>query len=75
MHTATRSPAPRRRSTVETSPRGFTLCFRNRHGEKRVQLTRKQAAELAERLNRALERSQPARLDADEECWLDPQIM
>jgi len=75
MHTVTRSHAVRRRLAVEASPRGFTLCFRNRHGDKRVQLTRKQAAELAERLNRALERSQPARLDADEECWLDPQIM
>ena len=73
MHTATRSA--RRRSTVEISPRGFTLSFRNRHGDKRVQLTRKQAAELAERLNRALERSQPARLDQDEDRWLDPQIM
>lgn len=73
MHTATRSHAAR--LAVETSPRGFTLCFRNRHGQKRVQLTRKQAAALAERLNRALERSQPARLDQDEECWLDPQIM
>ena len=75
MHTATRSHATRRRLAVETSPRGLTLCFRNRHGQKRLQLTRKQAAELAERLNRALERSQPARLDQDEECWLDPQIM
>ena len=75
MHTATRSHASRRRLAVETSPRGLTLCFRNRHGQKRLQLTRKQAAELAERLNRALERSQPARLDQDEECWLDPQIM
>ena len=75
MHTATRSHAARPRLAVETSTRGFTLCFPNRHGQKRVQLTRKQAAELAERLNRALERSQPARLDQDEECWLDPQIM
>jgi hypothetical protein len=75
MHTATRSHAARRRPAAESSPRGFTLCFRNRHGQKRVQLTRKQAAELAERQNRALERSQPARLDQDEECWLDPQIM
>lgn len=75
MHTATRSHAVRRRLAVEASPRGFTLSFRNRHGEKRVQLTRKQAAELAERLNRALERSQPPRLDQDEDRWLDPQIM
>ena len=75
MHTATRSHATGRRLAVETSPRGFTLCFRNRHGQKRLPLTRKQAAELAERLNRALERSQPARLEPDEECWLDPQIM
>ncbi len=76
MHIATRSHAGRPRLAVEASPRGgFTLRFRNRHGEKRVQLTRKQAAELAERLERALERTQPARLDADEECWLDPQIM
>ena len=75
MHTATRSHAARRRLAVETSPRGFTLCFRNLHGQKRVQLTRKQAAELAERLNRALERSEPPRLDADEDRWLDPQIM
>jgi hypothetical protein len=75
MHTATRSHAARPRLAVETSPRGFTLCFRNQHGQKRVQLTRQQAAALAERLNRALERSQPARLDQDEERWLDPQIM
>lgn len=75
MHTVTRSHAVRPRLAVETSPRGFTLCFRNRHGQKRVTLTRRQAAELAERLNRVLERSQPPRLDADEECWLDPQIM
>jgi hypothetical protein len=73
MPTATRSHAAR--LAVEISPRGFTLCLRNRHGQKRVQLTRKQAAELAERLSRALERSKPARLDQDEECWLDPQIM
>lgn len=75
MHTATRSRAGRQRLTVEAAPRGFTLSFRNRHGQKRVQLTRKQVAELAERLNRALERSQPPRLDQDEDRWLDPQIM
>ena len=75
MHTVTRSHAVRPRLAVDKSPRGFTLCFRNRHGQKRVTLTRRQAAELAERLNCALERSEPPRLDADEECWLDPQIM
>ena len=63
------------RPEVEPSAHGFTLCFRNRTGQRRVKLTRKQAVELAERLNRALEHSQPARLDQDEECWLDPQIM
>ena len=75
MHTATRSHAARPRPAVETSPRGVTLCFRNRHGQRRVQLTRKQATELAERLNRALAPSPPMRLDQDEEVWLDPQIM
>jgi hypothetical protein len=75
MHTATRSHAARPRLAVETSSRGFTLYFRNRHGQKRVQLTRKQAAALAERLNRALERSQPPRSEVEEEVWLDPQVM
>jgi hypothetical protein len=75
MHTATRSHAARLRLAVEASARGVTLLFRNRHGQKHVQLTRKQAAELAERLNRALAPSRPVRLDQDEECWLDPQIM
>ena len=64
-----------RRPEVEPSAHGFTLCFRNRNGQKRVQLTRKQAVTLADRLNRALERSQPPRPESDEECWLDPQIM
>ena len=75
MITATRSHGARRRPAVEPSPRGFVLCLWNRKGLRRVELTRKQAAELAERLNRALERSQPSRLDQDEERWLDPQIM
>jgi hypothetical protein len=75
MHTATRSHSARPRLAVEASARSVTLYFRNRHGQKRVQLTRKQAAELAERLSRALEPSPPTRLDQDEECWLDPQVM
>jgi hypothetical protein len=75
MHTATRSHAARPRLAVEASSRGFTLCFRNRHGQKRVQLTRKQAAALAERLNRALERTQAPRPEVEEDVWLDPQIM
>ena len=74
MITARRPHTPRR-PEVEASAHGFTLCFRNRNGQKRVQLTRKQAVTLAERLNRALERSQPPRPEVDEECWLDPQIM
>jgi len=76
MHTETRSHAPRRRPELEPSPRGFVLRLWTRRGLRRVELTRKQAAALAERLNCALERSQPARLAPDdEECWLDPQIM
>ena len=63
------------RPEVEGSAHGFTLCFRNRDGQRRVKLTRKQASALAEQLNRALERSQPPCPEADEERWLDPQIM
>ena len=75
MITATRSHAARRRPAVEASPRGFVLCLWNRKGLRRVELTRKQAAALAERLDRALGRSEPPRPDADDERWLDPQIM
>ena len=75
MITATRSHAARRRPAVEPSPRGFILCLRNRKGLRRVELTRKQAAALAERLNRALGHSEPPRPAVDEERWLDPQIM
>lgn len=70
-----RRPHSACRPEVEPSEHGFTLCFRNRTGQRRVKLTRKQAVTLAERLNRALERSQPPRPEADEETWLDPQIM
>ena len=56
MITATRSHGARRRPAVETSKRGFTLCLWNRKGLRRVDVTRKQAAALAERLNRALDR-------------------
>ena len=75
MITATRSQGARRHPAVEPSKRGFTLCLWNRKGLRRVELTRKQAAELAERLNRALGAGEPSRPDVDEERWLDPQIM
>ena len=75
MITATRSQGARRHPAVEPSKRGFTLCLWNRKGLRRVELTRKQAAALTERLNCALERSRPSRLDQDDERWLDPQIM
>ena len=75
MITATRSQGARRRPAVEPSKRGFTLCLWNRQGLRRVELTRKQAAALAERLNRALGPGEPPRSDADEDRWLDPQIM
>jgi hypothetical protein len=74
MITARRSHSASRLE-LEPSARGFILRLWNRQGRRRVELTRKQAAALAERLNRALEPSQPPRPDVDEECWLDPQIM
>jgi hypothetical protein len=76
MSTAiTRSHAAHRRSTVETSPRGYTLYIRDRKGLKRVELTRKQAQALADRLQHALARSRPEPLELDQDRWLDPQIM
>ena len=75
MITATRSQSARRRPEVETSKHGVTLCLWNRKGLRRVELTRKQAAALAERLNRALGPNAPPRAEEDDERWLDPQIM
>jgi hypothetical protein len=74
MITARRSHSARRLE-VEPSARGFILRLWNRQGLRRVELTRKQAAALAERLNRALERSELPRPEVDEDRWLDPQIM
>jgi hypothetical protein len=75
MIAATRPHGAQRRATVEPSKHGVTLCLWSHKGLKRVELTRKQAAALAERLNRALGLTAPPRADEDEERWLDPQIM
>ena len=75
MITATRPHAARRRPAVEPSKRGVTLCLWTPKGLRRVELTRKQAAALAERLARTLGPCEPPRPDEDEERWLDPQIM
>ncbi|HTK95656.1 MAG TPA: hypothetical protein VL382_08445 [Terriglobales bacterium] len=76
MSTATRRHhVVHRHQPVEPCAHGFTLYLRNHKRTTRVEITRKQAAALADRLARALARRNPERFEIDEDRWLDPEIM
>lgn len=62
------------RELVERSRRGFMLSIRKHSGTVRFELTRHQAEELEHRLAAAL-RAESLGVEADEDRWLDPQIM
>jgi hypothetical protein len=73
MSTVTTRHHPR--TAIERSRHGFRVSLPKGKRSVSVDLTRKQALALEERLNDALHHSEPHPLREDEDRWLDPQIM